>query len=430
MNYIPYNPRAQFEGFHNRTKRWSVIVAHRRCGKTVACINDLIHAALSTKKEGARYAYIAPQFNQAKDIVWAYLKHFTAPIPGITSHEQELRVDFPSGSRIRLYGADNPDRLRGIYLDGVVLDEYAQMATRLFPEIIRPALSDRKGWATFIGTPMGENAFSELYQFALANPEDWYSAMLKASETNLLPVKELEDARRLMSQDQYDREFECSFAAAVPGAYYARLLERAQEQNRISTVHWEPRLPVHTAWDLGIDDMTAIWFIQEANNEIRVIDYYENSGVGLSHYVSQLQAGDRAEWVYGRHLFPHDASVRELGSGKSRVEILKDMGVKATVVPASQISDGIEASRVIIPRCWFDAKRCGVGLKALKQYRCEWDDKNNQPKTRPLHDWTSHAADAFRTYAMGAKQVSPVTANKQIRVADGSGPAYWGFTKR
>jgi len=173
--------------------------------------------------------------------------------------------------------------------------------------------------------------------------------------------------------------------------------------------------------------MTAIWFIQEAHNEIRVIDYYENSGVGLSHYVSQLSAGDRAEWVYGRHLFPHDASVRELGSGKSRVEILKDMGIKATVVPAALVADGIEASRVILPRCWFDAEKCSLGLKALRQYRCDWDERTNQPKPKPLHDWTSHAADAFRTYAMGARQSAPIALQRTKRLAEGSGPSYWGF---
>jgi len=425
---IPYWPRGQFQNYHDRDKRWAVIVAHRRCGKTVACINDLIIRAANNPMKEAQYAYIAPLYNQAKDIAWRYLKRFTAPIPGVVTHEQELRVDLPNGARIRLYGADNPERLRGIYLDGVVLDEYAQMATRLFPEIIRPALADRGGWATFIGTPMGENAFSEIYQLALSKPDEWYSALLKVSETNLLPIKELEDARRLMSQDQYDREFECSFAAAIPGAYYAKLIERAQDQKRISKVHWEPRLPVHTAWDLGIDDMTAIWFIQEAHNEIRVIDYYESSGVGLSHYASQLSAGDRSEWVYGRHLLPHDAAVRELGTGKSRVEILKDMGIKATVVPASQVSDGIEASRVILPRCWFDAEKCSLGLKALRQYRCDWDERTNQPKPKPLHDWTSHAADAFRTYAMGARQTAPVALQRTKRLAEGAGPSYWGFT--
>lgn len=397
-------------------------------GKTVACINDLLKAALTNPRPDCRYAYIAPQFNQAKDVAWAYLKRFTAPIPGSIPHEQELRVDLPNGARIRLYGADNPDRLRGIYLDGVVLDEYAQMATRLFPEIIRPALADREGWATFIGTPMGENAFSEIYHFAVANPDDWYSAMLRASETGLLPQHELDDAKRLMSPDQYDREFECSFAAAVPGAYYAKLLERADQQGRISKVHWEPRLPVHTAWDLGIDDLMSIWFLQEAHNEIRVIDYYENSGLGLSHYVSYLSSGDRSEWVYGRHLFPHDAAVRELGTGKSRVEILKDMGVKATVVGRAEVADGIEAARVILPRCWFDAQRCNLGLKALRQYRCEWDEKTNQPKPRPLHDWTSHAADAWRTYAMGARQTPPAALRAQRSIlADGAGPAHWGF---
>lgn len=421
---IPYAPRLLQARLHESLKRFNVLVAHRRFGKTVFCINELIKKALECKLKDGRYGYLAPQLGQAKDIAWMYLKRYALVIPGATANEAELRVDFPNGARIRLYGAENPERMRGGYFDGIVLDEYAQIAPRVFPEIIRPMLADRQGWAIFIGTPMGENQFAEIYR--LAQQDDvWFAALFKASETGVVPQVELDAARRMMTDDQYAREFECSFAASVPGAYYAKLLERAEQGGRISRVAWEPRLPVVTAWDLGIDDMTAIWFIQEHFNEIRVIDYYECAGMPLSHYASVLGSKD---FVYGRHLLPHDVEVRELGTGQSRLETLRGLGIKAQVVHRQEIMDGIEAVRNVLPRCWFDAQACEKGLKALRQYRADWDERTNQPRPRPLHDWTSHAADAFRYYALGSRQTKPDSiARQRTRFAEGSDGSGWGF---
>ena len=234
---IPYAPRLLQARLHESLKRFNVLVAHRRFGKTVFCINELIKKALECKLKDGRYGYLAPQLGQAKDIAWMYLKRYALVIPGATANEAELRVDFPNGARIRLYGAENPERMRGGYFDGIVLDEYAQIAPRVFPEIIRPMLADRQGWAIFIGTPMGENQFAEIYR--LAQQDDvWFAALFKASETGVVPQVELDAARRMMTDDQYAREFECSFAASVPGAYYAKLLERAEQGGRISRVAW------------------------------------------------------------------------------------------------------------------------------------------------------------------------------------------------
>lgn len=209
---VDYQPRAPFRPFHARTQRFGCIVAHRRCGKTVACVADLILAALENTRSRPRYAYIAPLYKQAKDIAWPYIKDFAS---GLRAYgrvsETDLNVTLPNGAEIRLYGADAPDTLRGIYLDGVVLDEYALIDPRLWPEVIRPALADRQGGAVLIGTPRGRDGFYALWREAQTHPELWFASMLKASATGLLPQAELDQARAQMSAAQYAREFECSF---------------------------------------------------------------------------------------------------------------------------------------------------------------------------------------------------------------------------
>lgn len=344
-----------------------------------------------------RYAYLAPQYKQAKRAAWDYLKFFTAPIPGRRVHETELRVDFQSGARISLLGAEDPDALRGIYLDGVVLDEFAMMTPRVWSEVVRPALADRNGWAIFIGTPRGRNEFFQLYERARER-SDWFAALYRASETGVIVESELAAARRDMDEDEYEQEFECSFEAAIVGAYYGKLLGAAERDGRIGNVPWDPAVPVHTAWDLGIGDSTAIWFLQQVGHEVHWIDYYEASGVGLDHYAKMLQG---RPYVYGEHLLPHDAEARELGTGRSRVETLARLGVKARVLPREGVDDGIQAVRLLIPRSWFDAGKCAAGLEALRNYRREWNEKRDVYQPRPLHDWASHAADAARCAAMG-----------------------------
>ncbi|MEX0809529.1 MAG: terminase family protein [Dongiaceae bacterium] len=398
---LPYRPRPLQRALHERMRRFNVLVCHRRFGKTVLCINHLIRAAATCERERPRYAYLAPLYKQAKAAAWDYLKHFSAPIPEIRKHETELRVDLPNGARIALLGADNPDALRGIYLDGVVLDEYAQMSPRAFTEIIRPALADREGWAIFIGTPRGRNAFYELHRMASDLTErgdpDWQTALYPASATGVLPEAELAAARQVMSEAEYAQEFECSFQAAIVGAYYGDLIAAAERESRIGRVPWEPRLPVHTAWDLGIGDATAIWFCQAVGTEIRLIDYYEASGVGLDHYAKRL--GERP-YVYGDHFLPHDAAVRELGSGRSRIETLQSLGIRAKIVRNLSLEDGINAARLTLPRCWFDRDKATRGIEALRQYRRDRDLKSGVWRLRPLHDWTSNAADAFRYLAL------------------------------
>lgn len=374
-------------------------MCHRRAGKTVACVNELVKGAVDCAKPNPRFSYVAPFYSQAKDVAWTYVRQFTATIPNVQYFESELRADLPNGGRVRLYGADNYDRLRGTYMDGVVLDEFGDMDPRAWQEVIRPSLSDRHGWAIFIGTPKGRNHFYDLWQQAQNEPE-WFTLMLKASESGLIDDAELADARKAMTADQYSAEYECSFEAAIFGAYYAREIERAEKDKRITSVPYEARVPVHTAWDLGVGDSTAIWFAQQVGKEIRFIDYLENHSVGMGWYANELR---QKPYSYGLHILPHDAEARIQGEEvKTRAGILKDLGfTNQKILPPSNIQDGIETARVMFSRCWFDRTKCDQGLKALRQYHREWDDKHKVFHPRPMHDWSSHAADAFRMAALG-----------------------------
>ena len=393
---IPYRPRPLQRMAHNKKERFALLICHRRFGKTVFVINEAIKQAVTCKLKAPRFSYIAPFYKQAKNVAWDMLKYYCQPIPNIVFNESELKADFPNGARISLYGGDNPDSLRGIYLDGVMMDEYAQMSPRLWAEIIRPAISDRKGWAIFIGTPKGHNNFFDLYQ-EVKDDEDWYVKVHRASETNYIDAEELEAAKKDMSEDQYQQEFECSWTAAIQGAYYGRLLEEAEKESRIGKVQHDTGALVETWWDLGIGDSTAIWFVQRIGAELRVIDYYENNGESLGHYANVLQ--DKAkdnEWNYGDHVFPHDVRQRSLDTGRTRVETLQNLGVEPTIIPQMKVEDGIEAVRRKLKNCWFDEMKCRRGIDALRQYRSQYDEKNQVFKLRPVHDWASHAADAFR----------------------------------
>lgn len=400
---IPYAPRRQFLPYHRRTQRWACIVAHRRAGKTVACVNELIKGGLTCERQAPRFAYIAPFYRQAKDVAWTYVKHFAAPL-GADANESELRVTLPNGASIRLYGADNPDSLRGIYLDGVVMDEPADMKPSLWKEVIRPSLSDRLGWATFIGTPKGENDFFEIWTEAKDSP-DWYALMLKASESGILPAAELADARRTLGEDRYEQEYECSFSAALMGAFWGREMNEAAAQGRIGPLPWSPDLPVETAWDVGRSDDTSIWFWQAHRGQIRVIDHYATNGEGAAHYAKVLHG---KPYVYRKHWLPRDALAKTAAAERSFIEQLQALGVKPIeVVAPHSVQDGIQSARALLPRCWFDAEKCRDGLKALRQYQRLWDEDRKTFRDAPLHDWTSHAADAFRYMAVSLQDELP-----------------------
>jgi phage terminase large subunit len=409
-----YNPRPLQARIHRELKRFNVIVCHRRFGKTHLVLNEMIDQGLRCTHRNPQYAYIAPTYGQAKRVAWDILKDYLKNIPGVEINESELRIDIPRphlGDRVRfiLLGAENPGSIRGIYLNGVILDEFAEMNPEIWTQVIRPALSDYKGWGIFIGTPKGQNHFYEIYQSAKANP-DWYTALFKASETGIIDQGELDAAKATMAENEYEQEFECSFSAALVGAFYGREMEKAEKEDRIGGVPYDRILPVVTGWDLGIDDTTVIWFAQVRHREVRLIDYIEEGGQGLDYYVKEIT---KRGYNYSYHILPHDVNVRELTTGKSRLESLRSMGLKnVRVADKLSLEDGINAARLLIGKSYFDAERCKRGIEALKSYERKWDAKNKIMQQRPLHNWASHGADAFRSLAVGLRED---TANDDVR---------------
>lgn len=400
-----YDPRPQQRLIHNAVaeSRFVVVVAHRRMGKTVAAINQLIHCALNNKKPNPRYGYIASTYGQAKRVAWDMLCDFTRPL-NPTVNISELRVDF-FGMRIQLYGSDNAETLRGQYFDGIVIDEIADQNPKVWNEIIRPALADRHSpesptWALFLGTPKGANHFKDFRDRAEREP-GWRLLEFKASETGLLRQEELDAARLEMGQSKYLQEFECNFDAPIEGAYWASIIKDLPA-NRFQEFPEDSLCKTYTAWDLGVGDSTAIWVCQVAGQEKRLVNYYENHGVGLDNYVRWIKENGYAT---AEHILPHDVEVRELGTGKSRKEALQDLGLSIQVCPRLSVDDGIQAVRRTLPFCWFHP-RTKQGLDALKNYRREYDEKRNVFYDKPLHDWSSHGADAFRYLAVGLNTTS------------------------
>ena len=396
---IPYTPRDAFTPLHDNSKRWAVVVAHRRAGKTVACVNHLIREALTTERTDFRGGYIAPFYRQAKAVSWDYFKHFTRVIKGTTINESEMRLDFANGARIQLFGADNADSLRGLFFDMLIADEYGDWKPSVMNYVIRPALADRQGKAIIIGTPKGRNQFWEVYNRATTSSE-WLALKITASQSNILLPSEYDSLKNEMTEDAWRQEMECDFDAAIPGAIWGRELYQAEQENRITEVKYDKAVPVHTVWDLGYSDDTAIWFYQVIHGEVHVIDYYASSGKEIAHYAAQVLT---KPYKFGLHYLPHDAKAKTLASGgKSIVEQLathfewKNM----RIVTNLSIMDGIQAARLMFPRVWIDKENCADGIEALKQYQREWDEDRKIFKDKPKHDWTSHASDSWRYLAV------------------------------
>lgn len=398
-----YVPRPWQLEAHEMPGRFRVLVVHRRAGKTVLAVMDLLGQALVDESgrpdRPALYAYVAPERGQAKRTVWDQLKARALAIPGATANEQELRIDLPGCRRIIVVGSDNSDALRGIGLRGAVLDEVADMRPDVWPLVIRPALADQQGWALFIGTPRGRDAFHNLYELAGTTP-GWRRLLLRASETGVIPEHELADLRRIMTPEQYAQEFECSFAAAVVGAYYAREIEEARASGRVCPVPHDPTLPVHTAWDLGWSDATSVVFAQLAGRELRVVDYQEWTETGLDVICQDIL---KRGWTWGETLLPHDAAVHELTSGTSRRSTIESLlRQSCRILPATSVDDGISAVRMLLPRMLFDEVRCKQLLWRLERYTVE-------ARRRGEAHEQSHAADAVRYLAQGLSHLAPAS---------------------
>jgi hypothetical protein len=367
-------------------------------GKTVAAINDIIRAAIMYQGPNGLFAYVAPYANQARRIAWDYFKFYAKPLI-VDANEQQMTLTLVNGVKISLFGADNADgQIRGLGLSGVYMDEYGDFKPSVFGNVIRPALSDKQGWAVFAGTPKGKNQFWDIYETARRIPDEWFVLRLPASESGLLPQSELNAAKAQLSEDQYLQEYECSFEAAILGAFFGT--EMRQAEPRINErVVFEPGYPVHSAWDLGYRDDTAIWWYQVVGGEVRVIDFYAVSGADIRAIAEVVV---NKGYQYGKHHLPHDARAKSLQTGRSIVEQLADhLGINhLSVVPNIGLQDGIQAIRQMLPRTWFNSVKCGDGIEALRQYQREYDEDKKAFRASPRHDWTSHPADAFRMLAV------------------------------
>tara|TARA_R110002110_G_C13384155_1_gene711370 strand:+ start:215 stop:1543 length:1329 start_codon:yes stop_codon:yes gene_type:complete len=394
--HLDYNVRPYFQGMHDRKQRFGVVVAHRRAGKTVACIYEAVIRALYTPKKNARYAYIAPFFRQAKDVAWVYLKQATSGIAQEV-RESELRIILPNGAWITLYGADNPDALRGIYLDGVIVDEIADCRPSLWGEVLLPTLADRRGWAVFIGTVKGKNHFYDMWENAKNDPS-WFSLLLKPEDTHVLSNEDLQELQKQMDEPQYAQEFLCDFTAAVKGTFYADQIQQLEAEGKITPRPlYDPDLPVQCAADLGYTDSTAFWFWQEAPDGIRIIDYYQAQGEPLNHYIDMLES---KPYNYERVWLPHDARAKTLQTGRSTVEQILETGLPCSITPNLKVLDGINAVRKILPDCHFDLATTHEGVEALRAYKREFNELTKSFRDKPLHNWASDGSDAFRYLAI------------------------------
>ena len=404
---VPYEPRQAFIPFHQRNQRWTAMVCHRRAGKTVACIYELITRALYTQKKKAKYAYVGPFRQQAKEVAWEYLKEGTEGIRKGPPRESDLRVTLPNESTITLFGADNPDALRGLYFDGIILDEFGDCRPSLWGEVILPTLLDRKGWAVFIGTPKGKNHFYEMTERA-KREKGWYQMTLKASDSGLLDEDSLAEARAEMTDDQYQQEMECSFEAAVQGAFYSNIilaLEQMSEDGsppKIGDYPYQPDLPVECAADLGFSDSTAFWFWQVLDSGPNLIDYEEHDGKPVEFYFEMLNSKPyQLETVW----LPHDAKAANFQTGRSTIEQFIEEGFNCKMVPKLSVQHGIDSARMMLKHVTFHQPECFRGIEALRAYRRKFNEKTQQFSTTPLHDWASNGADAFRYFSLVTERV-------------------------
>lgn len=409
-----YEPREQFLPLHHRSQRWACLVVHRRAGKTVACINELLTRATYTTKKDARYAYIAPFYRQAKDVAWVYLKSYGKGVI-VKVRESELRVELFNGAWITLYGADNPDALRGLYLDGVVLDEYGDCRPSLWGTVILPTLVDRKGWAIFIGTPKGKNHFYEVSERS-KREEGWYNLTLKASESGLIDDSELREMKAQMTAEEYDQEMEVSFDAAVKGTYYASIIQQMEASGRIrdESPLWNPAKKVKVSSDLGRSDSTAWWFWQDpdpgTDDGPQIIDYFEEIGYIAEDVMKRLE---EKPYEYEEVWLPHDAKAHTFQTRRSTLEQFMDADFPVKQVPKLSKQHGIDAARLILPRCTINKTMCYDGIEALRAYRRKYNELTKAYSETPDHTWASNGSDAFRYLALVCKEQIPAPAKSK-----------------
>jgi hypothetical protein len=405
-------------------KRFFYLIWHRRSGKDKVAIADVVPRRLILNNCLVKYIY--PTLVMGRDNLWngigsdgfRYINHIPSQLRLDEPNETRMTIktkNIQGGESIfQVAGTNNPDSLRGGNPVLVVFSEWAEHDPYAW-DVIEPILRENKGIAIFNTTPKGDNHARSLFEFA-KNNDLWFVETLTYKDTGIFSEDEFkrikEDTiKRFETQGRTDeeaiayieQEYLCSFNSPMVGSYYGGLIRKAEDEGRITKVAVENNYPVYTAWDLGIDDSTTIWFFQVVGNEFHFVDYFEATGEGLEFYIRVLQ---QKGYVYAKHFAPHDIQVRELGTGKSRWEIAKNLGITFEIAPRLSVEEGINAARMIFNRCWFDKDKCSRGIMALKSYRKDWDEKNKVFRKTPLHDWSSHGADAFRTFAVGFKKQS------------------------
>ena len=354
-----------------------------------------------------RYAYIGPSFAQAKDLVWGYFKHYTGVLPRVKVVEGDLQIILSNGAMINLYGgAAAYERMRGLYFDGIVADEYPLLNPSMLGSVVRPCLADYQGWAIISGTSNGDDHFHDLKKRAEKETGQWDTFSIPVDQTDALDPDEVEEMRKDMTPDEFAREMMCSFDAPVEGSYYGDVLNSIALANpsQICGVPYDPNALCMTWWDLGIDDEMVIWFVQQCGRELHVIDYLQNTGKGLEYYVEAIRA---KPYSYGVHILPHDIKARELGTGVTRKEVLDKMLPNVFVCPNHTVEDGISATRAALRMMWFDEVRTAAGLAALRNY--------HKAKTgKPLHNWASHAADAARVGCVSLNMIAGMIGGNNV----------------
>lgn len=396
---LKYEPREQFVPLHNRKQRWAVINTHRRAGKTVALVNDLIFGGLECRLHKPQLAYVGPTYSQAKRVAWAYLKDFAEPYLAKPPQEAELKVTLKNEATIYVLGADNADSLRGMYLDGCVPDEYALFKPSVFSQVIRPALSDRHGWAIFASTPRGKNLFYDVVQQAKNNPAEWYHLNLPADTSGIISPKELAELQKDMDPEEFAQEYLCSFDSALKGAIYASEVNLMFLEGRtVPGGLYDPTLPVHCAFDLGFTDATiCIWFQIGKDGTVRIVACEMTAGVDIFYHIEKLH---NFTGEIGEVFLPHDARAKSLQTGKSIVEQFLEQRITPRIIPNHKVRDGIAAVRRLFPQITVDVGMTGDLLEAMKAYRRQWNDNLMLYSDVPLHDWASDYCDCLRYVAM------------------------------
>lgn len=398
-----------------------MLVNHRRSGKDKTCLNIVIR---EMQGNIGNYYYLYPTYEQGRKALWEnrgsdgikYLDHFPKALTKNVNNN-EMKVEFNNGSIFRVVGVEDPDRVMGPNPRGIVFSEYSLQNPKAW-DYLRPILAENKGWAIFNFTPRGKNHGYKLWEMAVNNPK-WFTQKLTVDDTKVLTPEDIEEERKSgMSEDMVQQEFYCSFISAIQGSIYWREVDEAERNNQFLDVPYDPRLLVHTVWDLGKDDTNCIGFYQSNGLTVRKIDYLSGNRKGLPDWIRELK---QKPYVYGRHFAPHDIEVSDysLTGNKSRLEVAADLGIDFTIVPNLPIQDGIEAGRRLFKRLYVDKTKCADFLEAIPQYSREYDEELKIFKDKPLHDWTSHYADEHRYASLVFDQFTNDSQRREtIRVGE------------